>query len=322
MTKFEIGDRARVANNNQNGHYLSVGDIVEIVGYVCDDCWEVEREYDRFTQQLTSDEMEPLEDLRVVTRREMEATMTNVPYNILTDTIAVFFNGKMYQVPRSDERFEPLRDHLKSGSHDFDILEDILDVPSKVARVSAGLVEVSETGVTYKNEPVHGVLVDKLLSLLNDGWDVTPWARFLDNLMKNPSYRSRNQLYGFLEKFDAPITEDGYFIAFKGVRMDYTDHHTGTIDNSIGQVVVMDRFEVDDDPNNTCSSGLHVCATEYLGGGMFAGDRIVVAKINPRDVVSIPTDYNFSKMRVCQYEVIDETTRYDMQHIAEFTVYR
>jgi hypothetical protein len=32
----------------------------------------------------------------------------------------------------------------------------------------------------------------------------------------------------------------------------------------------------------------------------------VIVKINPRDVVSIPTDYNDSKGRACRYEVVDE----------------
>ena len=32
----------------------------------------------------------------------------------------------------------------------------------------------------------------------------------------------------------------------------------------------------------------------------------MILKINPRDVVSIPTDYNDSKGRCCRYEVIGE----------------
>ena len=32
----------------------------------------------------------------------------------------------------------------------------------------------------------------------------------------------------------------------------------------------------------------------------------MIVKINPRDVVSIPTDYNNAKGRACRYEVIGE----------------
>ena len=33
---------------------------------------------------------------------------------------------------------------------------------------------------------------------------------------------------------------------------------------------------------------------------------MVILKINPRDVVSIPTDYNNTKGRTCRYEVVGE----------------
>jgi len=61
---------------------------------------------------------------------------------------------------------------------------------------------------------------------------------------------------------------------------------------------------VDDDQNRTCSASLHFCSRDYLNH--FGGERIVVVKINPRDVVSIPTDYNNSKGRACRYEIVDE----------------
>ena len=54
----------------------------------------------------------------------------------------------------------------------------------------------------------------------------------------------------------------------------------------------------------TCSYGLHFCSEGYLRH--FGGDRVVILKINPRDVVSIPTDYNNTKGRCCRYEVIGE----------------
>jgi hypothetical protein len=38
----------------------------------------------------------------------------------------------------------------------------------------------------------------------------------------------------------------------------------------------------------------------------FGGARTVIVKVNPRDVVSIPSDYNGAKGRTCRYEVIGE----------------
>jgi hypothetical protein len=129
-------------------------------------------------------------------------------------------------------------------------------------------------------------------------------VQFMENLMQNPSKRAVTELYGFLEKNSLPITPDGHFLAYKRVRFDYKDCHTGTMDNSVGKVVEMERNNVDDDKDRTCSTGLHFCSQSYLGH--FGGERIVIVKINPRDVVSIPSDYNDSKGRACQYEVVDE----------------
>jgi len=103
-----------------------------------------------------------------------------------------------------------------------------------------------------------------------------------------------------------PITSDGYFLAYKKVRPDFLDIHSGTMNNAPGQVVEMERNEVDDDQNRTCSAGLHFCSQEYLNHFGDSTSRTVIVKINPCDVVSIPTDYNNAKGRACRYEVIGE----------------
>ena len=73
----------------------------------------------------------------------------------------------------------------------------------------------------------------------------------------------------------------------------------------------MPRNQVDENKDRTCSSGLHFCSYDYLAH--FGGERIMVLKINPKDVVSIPTDYNNSKGRCARYLVVDElaTNDYD-----------
>ena len=68
----------------------------------------------------------------------------------------------------------------------------------------------------------------------------------------------------------------------------------------------MERNKVDDNQNNTCSSGLHFCSKEYLSHFGGSDSRTMIVKINPADVVSIPTDYNNSKGRACKYVVVGE----------------
>lgn len=140
--------------------------------------------------------------------------------------------------------------------------------------------------------------------MYKDGFPVTPLVKFIDNLMENPSARAVRELYGFLEKNNLPITEDGYFLAYKKVRGNYLDVYSGTMDNSVGKVVTMPRRKVNDNAEQICSEGLHFCSIDYLKH--FGGERVVIVKINPRDVVSIPVDYNNAKGRCCAYEVVGE----------------
>jgi len=147
-------------------------------------------------------------------------------------------------------------------------------------------------------------LAVRMITMLQEGFPIEPMVLFMENLMQNTSRRSVTELYGFLEKCNLPITPDGCFLAYKKVRDDYKDCHSGTMNNSVGQVVEMERNTVDDDKDRTCSSGLHFCSQSYLAH--FGGERTVIVKINPRDVVSIPSDYNDAKGRACRYEVIGE----------------
>jgi len=71
----------------------------------------------------------------------------------------------------------------------------------------------------------------------------------------------------------------------------------------------MERNSVDDNPNNTCSTGLHFCSLEYLKGFWGTSGHTMIIKINPMDVVSIPVDYDNSKGRCCRYVVVDEHER-------------
>ncbi len=234
------------------------------------------------------------------------STITNS--YIMSDThITVHFtDGYQATVYSSNDNFARICDAVADG--DWDKARE-LSQPAEAVRLAVEGIEGCEVHIAdgivfYKDEGVHNTLTSRMLKMLAQGFDVQPLMLFLDNLMENESFRAINELYSFLEKSSLPITPDGHFLAYKRVKEDYTDVHSGSIDNSIGQVVQMERRNVDDDKDNTCSSGLHFCARGYLSS--FRGARTVVVKIHPADVVSIPSDYNDMKGRCCKYTVVQE----------------
>jgi len=246
-----------------------------------------------------------------------------IPYTLSDHSITVFVEGKVRTVLSGTVNFEKLKEHLRGSEHDVDKILKLSDREQTIRNaVKNSKVRVEDGQVYYENVEIHNALTTKLLAMLDEGFDATPWARFLENLMANPSFRSRSCLYEFLEKFNAPITPEGNFIAFKRVGHNWKDLHTGTMDNSIGSVVVMERSQVDDDPQHTCSSGLHVCADEYLKGYATGADnRTLVVEVNPAHVVAVPYDYNFSKMRVCQYKVLSQIEPKDIPSILDSSMW-
>ena len=122
---------------------------------------------------------------------------------------------------------------------------------------------------------------------------------FVNLLMKNPDKDVIRQVYPFLMHNDIKICNNGYILAYKSITMDFKDHYTKKIDNSVGKYVFMDRDKVNKDPNITCS---HVGSLSYIKQ-TYDNGQIVKCIVNPADIVSIPKDYNGSKCRVCKYKV-------------------
>ena len=227
------------------------------------------------------------------------------PYTISADNITVLCDGQIIKMPSTHSGFKAMTEHLQGAEHDAQTIKTLADKVSTLARLTAGQVTVMGATVYYKGVPVRSALSDRLIKLTDEGFDATPWALFMDKVMQNPSENSKERLFMFLERWDAPLTPHGNVVAFKGVNQDYTDCHTGTFDNSPGQTVEMERSKVVEDPNITCASGLHVCASHYLDS-FWISKKVVAVEVNPADVVSIPIDYNLSKMRVCRYTVIGD----------------
>jgi hypothetical protein len=229
-----------------------------------------------------------------------------VPFLFVDGNLTLVLNNKSYQVLPDHINYRMILEQLPTATEE-ELLE-IVDIQKAVASFSDGLVEIKEGTVLYDGEEVHGSISKRILEFMSKGLPFQPLVNFLNNLMTNPSMQSQQELYDFLEHEYLPITEDGYFLAYKAVRNDFKDKYRGTFDNSVGKVVEMRRAKVDDNRSRGCSDGLHAGALNYVAsyGSVDAGDRIVIVKINPRDVVSVPTDCNCEKLRTCRYEVVGE----------------
>jgi hypothetical protein len=240
------------------------------------------------------------------------------PFVLNGNNLSIFLMGKPYNINNAHLNFKKIVAGLKAG-FDEDELASLIQTNIKEEIAKAVGVEFKEDGmILMDGESVSDALIVRYRFMIENDFPLEGFKLFVENLAQNPSKDSRKDLYGFLEVCTLPITEDGHFLAYKKVRSDYTDCHSGTFDNHVGKIVEMPRDKVNPNRDETCSTGLHVCSRKYLGH--FSGNRIVVVKVNPKDVVSVPVDYDNAKMRVCRYEVISELKDENIDAIQDMAV--
>jgi hypothetical protein len=224
------------------------------------------------------------------------------------NSLTIHFKGG---ISKTIQRTEPLcakvLDLLKvtNPATEEEILTTI-DPAKRVRKHACGLFEVGLGGIYIDGERCPDLFSKRALEIADLGLDASPLVSLWRNIKQNPDPVAVKDLYVFLDRRQHPITPDGCFIAYKRVKSDFKDWYTGRIDNSVDAVTSMPRSEVDCNPANTCSRGLHVASLEYARDSYQSGQGVLIAvKVHPKNVCAIPPDYNMTKMRTCGYEVLE-----------------
>jgi hypothetical protein len=247
--------------------------------------------------------------------------MKKVPYTLSENSLTIFWEGKPYTLRSDHANFVLARQAIIDAR--YDELGDLLDIAKSVENFIEGDIEVRDEVVYYKGHRLHGVVVDKLLEMLRAGMkDSAPLVNFITRLQANPSANSVNELYSFLSYKSLPTTEEGKILGYKGVQEDFWSS-TGNADtivtqgrtnerhqifNGVGETIEVARKCVDDNKDNHCSFGLHIGSHDYADGWAGSSGRLLVVEFDPEDAVSVPTDCNFQKLRVCKYKVVSDIT--------------
>jgi len=230
--------------------------------------------------------------------------MNKIPYILNPEaSVTLILDGKQVTILKDSEVFQAVILAVKEER--WDDVRSLSDKITAIKNFVKGDLEVRGNAVFYKGEAVHGHVINRILEFIKDGFDVDPLLNFLEKIMQNPSFRCIEELFTFLDHKNMPIDPDGDFYAYKAVTSNWMDKHTRTISNHIGAVVEMPRCRVDDNSTVGCSKGLHAGSISYVKSFANYGDKIVLVKINPADVVSVPNE-DTTKLRCCKYVVISE----------------
>ena len=204
-------------------------------------------------------------------------------------------------------RFKAVVDAVAAKKSEAEV-RAVLDGRTFISSWSCGNFSIVDNKLTWSGRPdypVPEVLAARLMAFADKGYPADAFVKFLEKLLANPSKRSIETFFGFIENQGLTIDAEGDVIGYKGVTIELKDCHTGTIDNSPGQHPKMDRSLVDDDPRNECSTGFHFGGWDYAHS---FGPRMVLVKVNPADLVCVPYDCSQGKVRVCEYTVLKEVT--------------
>lgn len=243
--------------------------------------------------------------------------MDNIPYILTEHSLTVVIDGKAQTMRNDHPSWEMAKAALKDEA--WDTLGEMFDVPKAVQRYFDNEVgiDIKNGVVYYEGEPVHNMVVDKILDFMRNGLPYKPLVKFAGKLMENPSRRAVDELYSFLEHKNMPITPEGNFLAYKGVTSDFKDCYSNKFDNSVGQTLSMTRNTVCDDANVGCSQGFHAGSYEYAKGYASHGGNLMIVEINPADVVSVPHDCECQKLRTASYKVVGHYETIDAPPLKE-----
>ena len=161
-----------------------------------------------------------------------------------------------------------IRDDMILNNAEFKLIESL-----KYNESIVEVIEITKSDFKLKNNKAYYKGIELSIDLFNvlkaafekqNDKNNKTIINFVNLLMQNPDKDVIRQIYPFLMHNDIKICNNGYLLTYKSIRKDFTDHYTGTYDNSVGKYVKMDRDKVDPNPNKTCSHGLHVGSLSYI----------------------------------------------------------
>lgn len=235
----------------------------------------------------------------------------SIPFILTSNSLSFVLGNKPYVIPASHQNWDKLVDAFNQGA-DGETIEPLVEIAQSVVNFMNGEIQIVDGVLFYRERELNNHLTRRILQHLEAQQPglADPLIALLAKSLENPSYRAVDGLYEWLEVSNLPITPDGEVIAYKIVGEDYRDLHSGRFDHRPGNVVEQPRNQCDENPDQTCSAGLHFCSAGYLPHyGNSPGNRVVIVKIHPRDVVAFPRDYGIAKGRCCRMEVVGEVDR-------------
>lgn len=246
--------------------------------------------------------------------------MHDIQYSVVeangSSNVSAIVDGVLYTADNNHPLFNEIVEALRAGDTGA---ADLFDASRRAAALFENLserVSVANSRIYVDGDEIDDVYADQIVRFMDEGVeDFKPLVLFIEKVYTNIQPHTRENLSRWLKATGGfTIDEDGDIIGYKGLTASGGSiHHgpavvngkavDGSVPNAPGSVIEMARSKVEHNPAVGCAAGLHVGTWEYASG--FGRGIVAKVKVNPRDVVSVPTDCNGQKMRVSRYKVVE-----------------
>ena len=236
-----------------------------------------------------------------------------------SSTITVLRGVDVYVIQDDHINFTAVQELLESDDDpDLDHIIHLMSVSENIRQVFEPLsphISISNSKLYYDGDRMDNTLAREIIRFTRerDVRALEALVKFTDKVYTNADELSRESLFDWMNANGLlTILDNGNFIAYKGITEDFTSLHRGYgivnnestegyLDNNVGNVIEFPRSQIDRNRSIHCSTGLHVGTFDYAQD---YGSVVVACEVDPKDVVTVPNDYNGAKIRVCRYRVV------------------
>ncbi len=216
-------------------------------------------------------------------------------------------DGDSLAVTKEHPKYQDIALELTLGNNEKAL--ELASIKIAAQKYLKGNFRIENDQFFMNDTPIKNNFADDLIDAFTREEPFEHLLKFFENIQACPSLNIYERIWTFIKKAHIEITDKGNVVCYKKVDNDFMDLYSNTIFNGVGETVTMLRSSVVEDPDQTCSRGLHVSAPSYLSSyGADTRIRVIKCIVRPQDFVSIPSDYDHTKVRVCSYKVIEDVT--------------
>ena len=107
------------------------------------------------------------------------------PFVIQGNNVTVVIGNKPHTISKTHITYQRVVDAIKAG--DWDTVKEVIDPKKVVLNYGQGNVAIQGEKLFWKGEELNGALAVRMVTMLQEGFDVTPFVLFMENLMMNPT---------------------------------------------------------------------------------------------------------------------------------------